>query len=178
MLRLSPPGRQRFPRSSFFLFDAFISVPRSGARIAPAPGFCGPSKETLVNGKGAALVPPGGLSARAWPGPARSAPSRPARGGWPAPGARSGDAGAGGDGAGDGRADRGGVGEDDHPGPGHRGGGAVGGDPDDLAAGDREAGDELLPVGVLGALVVAVGDDDQDAGGAGGGEVQGSVQGG
>ena len=54
---------------------------------------------------------------------------------------------------------------------------SLGGDPDDLAAGGDQAGDELLPVGVLGALVPAVGDDDQDARGAGRGEAERAVEG-
>jgi hypothetical protein len=66
-----------------------------------------------------------------------------------------------GDRAGDRLAGRGGVSEDDDPGAGHRVRGAVGGDPEDLASRGGQAGDEFLPVGVLAALVFAVGDDDK-----------------
>ena len=97
--------------------------------------------------------------------------------GGPPPGAGSGGAGAGSDRLGDGRAGGGGVGEDDHPRALHRVRGVARGDPDDQAARGDEAGDELLPVGVLGALVPAVGDDHQDAGAAGPGEAERAVQG-
>src|SRR6266516_3526076 len=85
--------------------------------------------------------------------------------------------GAGG-GAGDGTGGGGGVVEDGDLGVAHGVGPvAVGGEPEDAAAGAGEAGDALLAAFAFVGGVLAVADDDQQAGGTGAGQGQGVVEG-